>query len=254
MTQMSDYLEDEVIDHLLRAQSYTPAATVYLALFTTATTDAGGGTEATGGSYARQAITFSAGATGTTANTASLTFSNMPAGTFTHAAICDAVSAGNFLFHGALTSSKTTTLGQAITIGIGEIDVSFTAGSNATNYFRNLIIDRFLRNQAHTPAATIYMATYTDATDRTGGGTESTGGSYARQSFTYDAASAGVSQNSGVIDFVNMPTANITDAAVHNDPTAGNMMLFGTLNATLTGVTAGDTVRFAAAAHTLTVR
>ncbi len=254
MTQMSDYLEDEVIDHLLRAQAYSPAATVYLALFTTATTDSGGGTEATGGSYARQAITFSAGSTGTTANTASLTFTNMPAGTFTHAAVCDAVSAGNFLFHGALTASKTTTLGQAITVGIGEIDVSFTAGSNATNYFRNLIIDRFLRNQAHTPAATIYEATYTDATDRTGGGTESTGGSYARQAFALDAAASGVTQNTGVIDFVNMPTADITDAAVHNAVSGGDMMLYGTLNATLSGVTAGDTVRFAVGAHTLTVR
>ena len=57
MAEFTDFLENKIIDHMLRNQAYTPPTTVYVALFTTATTDAGGGTEVSGGAYARQAVT-----------------------------------------------------------------------------------------------------------------------------------------------------------------------------------------------------
>ena len=57
---MTDYLEGKLSDHTVRHVSYTSPTTVYLALFTSATDDTGGGTECTGGSYARQAAAFSA--------------------------------------------------------------------------------------------------------------------------------------------------------------------------------------------------
>lgn len=124
MAAISDYLENALINEVLRNVGYTPAATVYLALFTTATTDAGGGTEATGGSYARQAITFSAASGGATSNSGAVSFTNMPAVTITHAAIMDASTSGNMLFHGALTASKTVGAGDTLTFAVGDIDVS----------------------------------------------------------------------------------------------------------------------------------
>ncbi len=254
--QISDYLENLVIDHLLRAQAYTPVSTVYLALFDTATTDAGGGTEVTGGSYARQAVTIGAPSAGAASNTGALTFPNMPAGTRSHAALMDAASAGNMLFHGALSTPKTTIAGQSVGVSVGELDVGFTAGSAATVYLRNLIINRFLRNQAHTPAATIYAALYESATDINGGGTEVAGGSYARQAVTLAAAAGGVTTNTGIVEFAGLPdqTADpIEWGAIHNHLTAGDMMLQGVLAASVPAA-AGDTARFAVGDLQLTIR
>lgn len=124
MAALSDYLEAALLNEVLRNVGYTPPATVYLALFTTATTDAGGGTEVTGGSYARQSITFSAASGGATSNSGAVSFSSMPAVTVTHAAIMDASTAGNMLFHGPLTASKTVGAGDTLTFAIGDIDVT----------------------------------------------------------------------------------------------------------------------------------
>lgn len=118
------YLANKLLDHALKNTAYTPAATVYLALFTTATNDSGGGTEAVGGSYARQAVTFAVAASKHTDNTGTVTFTAMPVGTFTHGAIMDDPTAGNMLIHGPLFASITTTAGQTISFAIADIDVN----------------------------------------------------------------------------------------------------------------------------------
>lgn len=113
---MTDYLEDKLVDDILR-----DGTTRYLALFSTATTDAGGGTEAVGGSYVRKAITLSAGAP--TANTNTIVFT-MPAGTWTHAAIHDHVSnagATSMELHGPLAAPITTGAGDTITFAPGDV-------------------------------------------------------------------------------------------------------------------------------------
>lgn len=127
MASMTDYLEDKLRDHVLRNIAYTSPTDVYLALFSTATTDAGGGTEATGGSYARQVVDFQAGGAGSGAadNSGAITFSNMPAGTWTHAALFDASSGGNMLMHAPLTSSKTTGVGDSVQFDAGDVDAIF---------------------------------------------------------------------------------------------------------------------------------
>lgn len=253
MTKMADYLEDLSIDHLLRNQAHTPTAAVYLRLYSTATTDAGGGTEAAGGSYGPQAVTFGAPTAGASANTNLLTYSNMPAGTWTHCSITDAIASPNWLFHGALDSPKTTTAGQELEIAAGAVDVSFTAGSAFTDYLRGIVIDRFLRNQAFTPPTALYLAGYTDATDRTGGGTEVTGGSYARQECALDAASGGVTANTDEENVNDMPAATVTDLAIHDHVSAGNMLCWGTADSSAV-VGGGDTMRVLAGALQITVR
>lgn len=120
------YLSNKLLDHALKNTAYAPAATVYLALFTTATTDAGGGTEVVGGSYARQAVTFGTAATKHTDNTGVITFTNMPTATITHGAIMDASTAGNMLTHGALVATINSTAGQTVTFAIGDIDETLT--------------------------------------------------------------------------------------------------------------------------------
>jgi len=54
----SDYLETKVLDHVFAGVAYTAPGTHYVALFTAAPSDSGGGTEVSGGAYARQTIAF----------------------------------------------------------------------------------------------------------------------------------------------------------------------------------------------------
>lgn len=126
MADMTDYLKNALRDAVLRNTAYTSPTTVYAALFTTATTDAGGGTEVTGGSYARQAITWTTGSAGACDNTAAVSFTGMPAATVTHFAIFDALTSGNMLLHDALTSSKTVASGETAQFAAGALDVAFT--------------------------------------------------------------------------------------------------------------------------------
>lgn len=67
-TAMTDYLEDRFLNHFFRATASTAPATVYLGLFTANPGEAGGGTEATSGSYARKSIAFDAPSGGAIAN------------------------------------------------------------------------------------------------------------------------------------------------------------------------------------------
>lgn len=250
--QLSDYAENLVIDHYLRGDAFTPPSTVYLALFTSATTDAGGGTEAAGGSYARKAITFAAPSAGATTSTAPVTFPNMPAGTYTHAAICDASSGGHFLWHGPLTSPKTALAGQQLEVAAGDIDVGFTSSSALTTYMRHAVLNSLLRDTPYTPT-TLYLALFTTATTVAGAGTEVTGGSYARQAATLTLAAGGVTTNTGVLDHTGMPTATVVDAALMDAASGGNMLVWGGLTAPV-GYTAADVARWPIGAYQLTVR
>lgn len=126
MSAMSDYLENALINAVLRNTSYTSVATVYAALFTTATDDAASGTEVTGGSYARTAVTFGAPSNGVTSNSGTVTFPTATAswGTVTHFSIYDAAAAGNRLFHGALQVSKTVDSGDVFTFPTGNLQIT----------------------------------------------------------------------------------------------------------------------------------
>ena len=71
---MSNFLENALINATLRATTYTSPATVYVSLWTSDPTDAGSGTEVSGGSYARTSATFGSPSNGVTTNSADITF------------------------------------------------------------------------------------------------------------------------------------------------------------------------------------
>lgn len=131
MAALTDFAENKIIDALFRAQSLGAPATLYAALFTAAPSDTGGGTEVSGGSYARVAVTSalanwagtqSAGSTvastgtgGTTSNNGAITFPAPTAnwGSITHVALFDAATSGNMWVYSALTVAKTVNNGDA---------------------------------------------------------------------------------------------------------------------------------------------
>lgn len=120
----SNYLENLVLDWVLGGSTPTRPAARYLALFTAAPGETGGGTEATGGSYARQTVAFAAAASGSSSNSADVNFTGMPAATITHFGIFDASTAGNLLYYGAFTASKTVNSGDTLTVPSGSLTVS----------------------------------------------------------------------------------------------------------------------------------
>ena len=121
---LSDYLENKLLDHFLGTTAYTMPTTVYVGLYTVAPTDAGGGTQVTGGSYARQTAAFSGAASGATSNTANIDFAGMPAATTVAIGVFDAITAGNLLLWGTLTANKTTDAGDTLRIATGDLDIS----------------------------------------------------------------------------------------------------------------------------------
>ena len=125
---LSNYAEAKLLDHVMGKTAFT-MPTAYLALYTAAPTDAGGGTEVTGGSYARQAMAANmAAATGTTptlsTNSGQIAFPTATAnwGTVVAIGVLDASTAGNFLWWADLTASKTVNSGDTLVFNAGELD------------------------------------------------------------------------------------------------------------------------------------
>ena len=126
MAELSNYLENALINVTLRATSYTAPTTVYVALYTSDPTDADTGTEVSGTAYARQSVTFGAPSNAATTNSAAVEFPQAGGswGTITHIGIRDASTAGNLLYHTALDASKTIATGDVFRIASGSLSVT----------------------------------------------------------------------------------------------------------------------------------
>lgn len=124
---LSDYLENKLLDHFLGTTAFTMPADVYVALYTVGPNDAGGGTEVTnsgGSAYARKIAVFTAAASGATSNTGNIDFENMPSCTVVAIGVHDALTSGNLLVHGTLVANKSLDLGDTLRIATGDLDIS----------------------------------------------------------------------------------------------------------------------------------
>lgn len=120
----SNYLETKVLGHVFGGTAYTQP-TKYIALYTSAPGEAGGGTEVSGTNYVRQTAAFTV--TGDTAsNTAAIEFPTAGSawGTITHIGVMDSSSSGNLLAYGTLTASKTIASGDVFRIPLGDLDIT----------------------------------------------------------------------------------------------------------------------------------
>ena len=128
MSEMSNFLENALINATLRATTYTSVATVYVSLWTSDPTDAGSGTEVStsGTSYARTAVTFGAPSGGASTNSADVTFPTATAswGTVGWIGINDAATSGNLLYHTALDTAKAIDSGDIFKISTGNLSVT----------------------------------------------------------------------------------------------------------------------------------
>lgn len=128
MAALSDYAEKLLLDWMMTAGAATRPTAWYVALYTAAPSDSGGGTEVSGSGYSRQSVTLAAASTpgGTTSNTNAVSFtaSGGAFGTVTHIGIFDASTGGNLLWHGAMTASKAVADGDTLEFSIGNIDLT----------------------------------------------------------------------------------------------------------------------------------
>ena len=126
MAEMSNYLENALINGTLRGTTYTAPTTTFLALYTSDPTDADTGTEVSGGSYARQSITMGAPSNGASTNSTAIEYPQCTAdwGTVAFVGIRDAVTGGNLLYHTALDTSKVIANGDIFKITAGNLSVT----------------------------------------------------------------------------------------------------------------------------------
>lgn len=100
--------------------------TPFLALYTASPNAGGGGTEVSGGSYARQSVTFGAISGGAMSNTSAVTFTGLPAATITHYGILTAVTGGSLKVYGALNTSAAVISGDQVQFPIGSITINLS--------------------------------------------------------------------------------------------------------------------------------
>ncbi len=130
MSSFTDYTENKVLDHVTGKTSFTMPS-VWVALYTAAPSDAGGGTEATGGSYARKATAGSdwvAAVSGSTSNATVLTFVTPSAswGTITHFTLMDAATVGNMLAWAPVTTPQAVGTGNTVSFAIGALTITLS--------------------------------------------------------------------------------------------------------------------------------
>jgi len=128
MSALSDYAEKLVLDWLMTTGAATRPTAWFVALYTAAPSDSGGGTEVTGSGYSRKSVTFNAASTpgGTTSNSniVSWTAAGGNYGTVTHVGIFDASTGGNLLWQGGLSTSKTVNDGDTIQFSAGNLTLT----------------------------------------------------------------------------------------------------------------------------------
>lgn len=278
MGSLSDYAENELMDHWLNA-AYTPAATIYLALCTADPTDAGTGASmnetADAAGYARTAITFGGATSRRVTQNADVSFPTATgnyAAAITHYAIVDSAThgAGNMLAHGAFNASFQPVTGNTPIVASGQVYVEIQAtagGGGYTTYLVENLLDLMFRNQAFTKPDT-YLALTTDVigdgdTAITTDATEVTGTSYARvqvnpnggSSPTWTVSSGGAVSNAAIAAFPTVGAGGWDALAsvviVDSASGAGNILAYDSANVVDQTPVENDIVRFEAGAFDL---
>ena len=122
---LTNTFETETLEWLFTSTTVTRPTAWYIALYTVAPSDTGGGTEVSGSAYAREVVTFSV--TGDTATNGSAIEWETATGTWgviTAIGVFDALTSGNLIAYGNLTDTKTITTGDIFRISAGNLDIT----------------------------------------------------------------------------------------------------------------------------------
>ena len=260
----SDYAENKLAD-MARGQAWSIPATCYLGL-ASAGTDVSV-TELSGTGYARQAFartlaawsgTQAAGSTLTSTGTSHATSNNSVInfgtagsawGTAAFAVLFDAATGGNMIAYIPIQPARVISSGDPVSFAIGALSVTLGLSGGCSDYLANKLIDFVFRGQSYTWPANLYDALYTSAPSNAGGGTEVSGGGYARAMIastlaawsgtqgpgtaTASSGTSGRISNNAALAFP-VPTADwgaVTHAGLSDAATGGNLLLWAPLAA-----------------------
>jgi len=259
---ISNYLENKILDHSLRGTNYpTPGTSVYVALFTDATSqnDANGGTEVStsGTAYVRQQVSaWAAPTSGSTSNSNTINFPTATGqwGNIRYVGIMDAATGGNLLFWGQLTADKDVGVGDTFSIAAGDLDLWL--GGAISYALSGSIINHVLRNTAWTtPGTSVYVGLYSNNPNYNNSGTELSGNNYSRKQVTqWSTPVSGSTVNVAIEAFPAASAAwgTVTHIGILRASSGGDLMYFGPLNSSKT-VGNGDTFRFSASTLSITL-
>jgi hypothetical protein len=253
-----------LLDHIFNA-SYTPAATLYIALCTYDPSDDATGADmsecANANNYAREIISFGAAANKSIVQSGAITF-NLASGSWgevSHWAIVDnaAHGAGNCLAHGAFADSHEVVNGETPSIADGLIFVSYLEGGVST-YAGTKLLDLMFRNQAFaSPATYVGLVTKETNDDDTGTTiTEVSGGAYARKQVNINGGAAptwnlaggifvSLVNNTNAVEFATATAdwGTVKGVVVCDALTLGNLLLYDN-NMTNLAIDDEDTAEF----------
>ena len=121
----SNDFETRVLQYIFTTGSVTRPTAWHVALYTAAPNDSGGGTEVSGGAYARQSVTFTVSGNEAT-NSGAVEYPTATAsyGTVSHVGVFDAASGGNLIAYAALTTSKAIDTGDVFRLPTGDLDIT----------------------------------------------------------------------------------------------------------------------------------
>lgn len=238
MPGLSTLVVNEIIDHILGNGTWTPPTAWYLSLSTAnPNADESGLAEPSGNNYARPAISMGNASGRTCTNDALVQFNQAQGGGWgdiTHWGIHSAASgAGNMLAYGAFNALKSIVENNTPSVGSGTLTITInTAG--VSNYLAAAILNHVFNNSAIS-VPTIYAALVetTEIVDSDTGSSidemDMTG--YAREAVSaWDAASAGASANTNLIDFSTLTGTGETVVAIcltdNSAKGAGNILWY----------------------------
>lgn len=237
MGSLSNYAEAKLIDHMLRTASFSVPSNIYVALSTADPLDDGSGmAEPSGGNYSRvQCNAWNAAASRAAVNTNVVTFPKASAswGLTNYFAIFDAITSGNLLGSGSITSGAFTPIANDTPyIPAGQISLSFSTGGLST-YAANKLLDHLLKTSAYTQPTHVYAGLSTaNPGDSAGSLAEPSGNSYARVLHdVWAAVTGGATSNTGTVTFPEA-TGNwgtLSHSALFDALSSGNMLAYGAL-------------------------
>lgn len=256
---ISNYLENAILNHILKNTAYSQPTNLYIAL---STTDAGESgttiTEPVGNNYTRALCNaWNTASNRQIKNTNQVTFNTASGswGTIQYWAIFDAITGGNMLAYGSFTTGKAIVSGNTPFIAAQEIIISVNTGG-MTNYLANAVLNHVFKNTPLSQFTNLYVGLSTSNPTDTGSLTgEPTGNGYARVVHnSWTVSTTGTSENNGAITFAEATGSwgTITHGFLIDGITAGNMLLYAALTSSQ-NVTSGDVVEYASGAFDISI-
>lgn len=241
MGALSDFAQNELLDHVLNA-AYSPAATVYLALSTSVLTfesTVASMSEPSGSGYARVAITFGAAASRKVVQNGQVTFPQVTTtawGTIQSFAVCDALTAGNILAFGSLSTPLVTAVGNLPTFPDGYVEVDISTGG-LSDYLVHKLLDLAFRNQAFSKPDTYAALANVAVVDADTSITEVSGTDYARVQVNpstgaapkWTVAADGSAENADSVAFPTVGAGDWTEmlaATIMDASSGGNILMY----------------------------